>query len=352
MSETPPPWAFVPFKPKDTPRDVWTAYHAFRRTRRDEAYPDDPLSPDDVTEARMQHEDPFAEEDNALVLDGGRVVASFYSGWAKPGSPGYDSNRRFIWAGGHVLEPFRRRGIATAWFRRVLATMRAHDHTTLNLWSAWPDGHAFVRWLGAEEKSVGSENRLDLGEVDWGMVDAWVADGARKSPATRAALYPHRLPEPLWAAFCTSASAMLNTMPFDDLDHGEIVMTPEGLTDLYKRWDAQGESHHTILAFEPDGSISAITDVNYDPVHPDRIHQMFTGVRPDCRGRGLGKLVKARMLRYLRATYPDARWVITGNANSNDPMLAINRQLGFKAHRTGSSYQIARDALEARLAAV
>lgn len=352
MSETPTAWAIVPFKPKETPREVWTAYHAFRRIRRDEAYPGDPMTPDDVAEASMLHDDPFSESDDGLAMVDGRVVASMYSGWAKPGSPGYESNRRFIWAGLHVIAPYRRQGIATAWFRRVLETMTAHDHTTLNLWTAWPDGHAFLKWLGAAEKSVGAENRLDLGEVDWDMVDRWIDEGGRKSPATRVDLYTHRLPEPLWPAFCASASAMLNTMPFDDLDHGEIVMTPEGLADLYKRWDAQDESHHVILAYEPDGSISAITDVNYDPVHPDRIHQMFTGVRPDCRGRGLGKLIKARMLRYLHATYPDARWVITGNANSNDPMLAINRQLGFKAHRTGSSYQLGRDALAARLADV
>ena len=55
------------------------------------------------------------------------------------------------------------------------------------------------------------------------------------------------------------------------------------------------------------------------------------------------------MLLFAREAYPDARWVVTGNANSNDPMLSINHRLGFKAHRGESVYQIGREALHARL---
>jgi GNAT superfamily N-acetyltransferase len=112
--------------------------------------------------------------------------------------------------------------------------------------------------------------------------------------------------------------------------------------------DAQGMSEYTMLTREPDGVISGITDVQYAPYQPTMIHQGFTGVRADARGRGLGKWLKAAMLLHVRDLYPQLEVVITENAGSNAPMLAINTRMGFKQYRAGTEYQITRDELYAR----
>jgi ribosomal protein S18 acetylase RimI-like enzyme len=80
------------------------------------------------------------------------------------------------------------------------------------------------------------------------------------------------------------------------------------------------------------------------------VEQWFTGVDPAYRGRGLGKGLKAAMLRYCRDRYGDLRWVRTGNSTTNASMLAINERLGFREYRRYTTYQIARDALAAYLA--
>jgi len=100
---------------------------------------------------------------------------------------------------------------------------------------------------------------------------------------------------------------------------------------------------------EPDGVISGMTDVNWAPYRRTLIEQQFTGVLPAARGRGIGKWIKAAMLLHVRELYPDAEWVVTGNAHSNAPMLKINRTMGFKAYRTGVEYQMTRDELGARI---
>jgi len=82
---------------------------------------------------------------------------------------------------------------------------------------------------------------------------------------------------------------------------------------------------------------------------PAVVQQQFTGVRPDARGRGLGKWIKAAMLQRVHELYPEARWISTYNAMSNDPMLAINHALGFRRHRAGAEYQISRDDLAKKL---
>ena len=59
--------------------------------------------------------------------------------------------------------------------------------------------------------------------------------------------------------------------------------------------------------------------------------------------------IKAAMLAHLHKLYPQAKWVVTENAGSNAPMLAINKKLGFKQYRAGTEYQVSRDGLADRL---
>jgi RimJ/RimL family protein N-acetyltransferase len=206
-------------------------------------------------------------------------------------------------------------------------------------------GHKFLKWMAAVGKSAGAENRLQLAAVDWAMLRRWVDDGARRSPQTKLEVYDGHLPEEMWQDYCPQFAALLNTMPWDELDHGDITVTPAQLADWYQRLDEQGATDFIMLTREPDGTISGITDMNYAPYKAEFIEQGFTGVRPDARGRGLGKWLKAAMLLHVREIYPDLKTVSTGNAASNAPMLAINKKMGFKEHRKGNEYQISLEKL-------
>jgi ribosomal protein S18 acetylase RimI-like enzyme len=98
-----------------------------------------------------------------------------------------------------------------------------------------------------------------------------------------------------------------------------------------------------MISREHDGQISAVTDIMYNPQEPHRIHQYFTGVLGRYRRRGLAKRLKAEMLIYIKEKFPDAVYVTTTTAKENQPMRAINKQLGFVAKKT---YQMFRWALQ------
>jgi GNAT superfamily N-acetyltransferase len=210
-------------------------------------------------------------------------------------------------------------------------------------------GHSFLKWIGAAPKLSGAENRLKLEAVDWNMIERWIDEGPKRSPQTKLEIYEGPLPEAMWDDYAPQLSSMLNTIPFENLDHGEIVVTPDHMREWYAHLKIDGERLLTILTREPDGVISAITDTGWVPHQPSIIHQRFTGVRPDARGRGLGKWIKAAMLARIRELYPKAQWVSTENAGSNAPMLAINKKLGFKQYRAETEYQISRAGLAQRL---
>ena len=181
------------------------------------------------------------------------------------------------------------------------------------------------------------------------MLERWNAEGAQRSPKTRLEIYEGGPPEEQWEDFAPQFTAMWNTMPLEDLDLGDIIITPERLRDWAERRQLTGEVLYTVLTREPDGTMSGVTEISWAPYRPTMLHQEFTGVQPNARGRGLGKWIKAAMLLHLRKMYPDLEWVVTGNARSNGPMLKINRTMGFKPYRTQVEYQMTRAELESKI---
>jgi GNAT superfamily N-acetyltransferase len=329
-------------------RDFWARYHTYRRSRHAETRPDDPIRPDKVVEDDMKRDDPFELHFRYEISRGDKMLSWFRAAATRPGAPGYESNKHLLWCDCSVGRDHRRRGLGRSWIPLVLEIMERHSYTTLSVGTEEASGHAFLKWIGAEAKLTGAENRLKLADVDWAMMRRWVEDGRKRSPDTKFESYDGRLPESMLDDYCPQLSSLLNTMPFEDLDHGEIVETPAMLKEWFARMDMAGEAGHWMLTREPNGLISGITDMYYAPYRPTIVHQGFTGVRPEARGRGLGKWLKAAMAIHLHELYPDAVWFTTDNARSNAPMLAINTKMGFKTYRVGSEYQITRDQLASR----
>lgn len=339
------------FEPASADAATWDAYHAFRRIRHAERRPGEPPTPNAEAESWMRRPQPGEANRYWLVWRDGEVVGSAYADWVVEG-PMLATNGHILWGGANVRADHRRRRIGTHLMRRIADVLVDQGRTVMTTGTEEDCGRAFLARLGASVKMESAENRLNLADVDWDMVAAWAAEGPRRSPDTRLVFWEHRVPESEFADYGAALGRLLNTMPFDDLDHGEIVITPEILRDGQARLDETGGSVHTMITREPDGTISGITDVGYSPGRPDRVDQQFTGVHPDHRGRGLGKWLKAAMLLDIRERYPDAKIVVTGNANSNDPMLGINRRLGFRTFKGHTSYQIDRDGLLKGLAAL
>jgi mycothiol synthase len=335
--------------PATADRAFWTRYHAFRRIEHSEMTPDDPLPPDDVVETRMKRPDPFDMQHYYELAGEAETVSVFHAENVTRENPEYESNKHLFWTRAYVRPDARRRGAATSWLAVAVALMHELGSTVLGMSADRESAHGFAKSIGATPRMTEVESRLKLSEVDWDLMRRWVDEGARRSPHTRMEIVDGPLPDSALAEFARQRSVLLNTMPFEGLDHGEIIVTPERVLDFYARAASISEVIHNVITWDPDGTIPAMTDVTWAPYRRTVIEQQFTGVRPDARGRGLGKWIKAAMVLHVRDLYPDAEWITTWNAHSNGPMLKINRSMGFKPYRTAVEYQVSRDELEARL---
>jgi len=119
------------------------------------------------------------------------------------------------------------------------------------------------------------------------------------------------------------------------------------------RWDAERlrtEEEHDIEAglrinsvaalANDSGEMAALTQVYVDPDQADWGYQGLTAVTRPHRGHRLGMLVKTVMLQRLGELEPRISAVETGNAASNQFMIAVNEQLGFRVTDTFQNWEI------------
>lgn len=330
-------------------REYWERFHEIRRLRHAERRPDEPAQRDPEVEASLKKENPFEFHYWYEISRDGVMLSSFHGSCIKPGDPEYATNKHLFWADAYVRPEQRRNRIGSMWLPVVAELMDRHSATVLNVDGELDPGHAFLTWIGAQPKLTNVESRLRLSDVDWDMLERWVAEGSKRSPQTRLDIYDGRLPEELWPELAPQLSALANTMPRGDLDQGDVVFTVDRMRDWHERMEAAGELQYFALTHEPDGVMSAFTAISWAPHRRRVAHQEFTGVRTDARGRGLGKWVKAANLLHLRQLYPDLESVVTDNAHSNAPMLSINRAIGFRPFRDVVEYQVTRAELERRI---
>ncbi|MGH9920859.1 MAG: GNAT family N-acetyltransferase, partial [Nitrososphaerales archaeon] len=92
-------------------------------------------------------------------------------------------------------------------------------------------------------------------------------------------------------------------------------------------------------AVAPDGTLVGFSEVGIPRATSLVAYQFDTVVLPDHRGHRLGLLLKVANVRALQARFRFTRRIVTTNATSNQPMIRVNEQLGFRLTGTGTVWQ-------------
>jgi hypothetical protein len=86
----------------------------------------------------------------------------------------------------------------------------------------------------------------------------------------------------------------------------------------------------TAVRHEESGQLVAFSAIGVSQLQSDPAYQWDTIVLREHRGHRPGMLAKAVNTRLLRKEVPEARRIVTWNAESNAHMVAINDVLGFR----------------------
>ncbi|WP_327280886.1 MULTISPECIES: GNAT family N-acetyltransferase [unclassified Streptomyces] len=172
---------------------------------------------------------------------------------------------------------------------------------------------------------------LDVAHADDAEADA-------EHPGYELADWTGTVPDELAEAFAAAKNAM-NDMPTGDWDYGSQTWTADRVRAMAEVLADRGDLLLTTAALHK-GEVAGYTEIVIRAGETRRALQYDTVVVHAHRGHGLGLWVKAEMVRRLRGEHPGIVEIETDNAQDNTHMLAVNRRLGFRFHRSTHEYQL------------
>ncbi len=228
-----------------------------------------------------------------------------------------------------LVAPDRRRaGLGTALVRHAAAQAAGQGRTVLAT-DVREDSAAAAFWLalGAEPGIVEVIRVLRLASTDAGQLAELRAHAAQAACGYSLLSWTGPVPEQHVAGYAALGEA-LNDAPRDAGHEGQR-WDADRVRLGEQRVGAQGLRYYAVAAASERGELAAVTQLGVDPLQPAWGWQELTAVARQHRGHRLGLLVKLAMLELLAEREPQLATIITGNADANKHMIAINEQLGF-----------------------
>lgn len=224
-----------------------------------------------------------------------------------------------------VPPPHRRQGIGTALLNALMTELRARGRDTIETGFVTKDSDG-ERWARARGFRIGADRvlqQLTIAEVE---PDRWDVPAP---PGYRAVRWIGETPEGLLASVA-STRQFINDAP----SWGLVARSPVWTSALVREREAEaraaGVEQRVVAAVDvASGEVVALTELPLYPDEPVTTRQEDTVVAPAYRGHGLGRFVKAHMLRWLVADRPAFERIDTQTGAVNEHMIRVNEQLGF-----------------------
>ena len=341
-------FSIAEFFPKEALEEIWEAYFDLSEGIFSEFNEKRRLPDRGVVRRLFSTTNPLYTARRWLVFsEAQQVVAYARMSYDTELSPDFEINKHIYQVQISVAEAFRGKKIASMIIKYMNGIAKEMGKETLMADVNNPIGIKFCRYLKGQEVLEELQQRLYLEDIDWKLAKEWAKKAKAKSPHTTTDLFQD-CPESDIDEFCRVYTETINQRPTGGMEQ-EIITSPESRRIEERNLRKRGIEYYTMICREQDGRISALTDIMYNPEEPYKVNQYFTGVLDRYRRKGLAKRLKVEMLFVIRDKFPDVEYIRTMTAKTNQPMLAINRSLGFQPTKTCIIFQWALPDLEKRL---
>jgi len=242
-----------------------------------------------------------------VVRDGGKIV-----GYAQVNVSEAEANAHLALATVVVHPHHRRRGIGTALLRAVPRLL--DGRTVIECWGVVKGnpGEQFAAARGFRVVTSMTRQLLKITELPR---TGEVPDGYDLVTWKGAA------PEEFVAAYVDGLNGIADA-PFGETTLDDAHRTVESV----RKDEAGAVADRWVVLLLHEGEAAAVTVVERNPVVPTVAEQLHTVVLPAHRGKGLGRLIKTRMLHDLTGV----EQIFTRTSSENAHMLRVNHSLGYE----------------------
>lgn len=249
-------------------------------------------------------------------------------------------NPHMVWCQSFRVAPeYRCKGIGKTLLNVLLEALQLKGKTTLSLITdeSIPAGSEFIMKLCGKFVLHHSLNQLLIKELDY----EYLRKSLENPPSDlfEIGCYEGGYPETELEELCLLMDVM-NTKPRSSTINDSKHIPEELLEEnrLEKRNGA--ESWFMYVKERSTGRYAGYTKTRFNPLRPNEVVQLGTGVSPEYRGYRLGAWLKATMIDRILKERPTVDRLYTGNADSNIPMLKINKALGFKPLNASTEWEL------------
>lgn len=249
-------------------------------------------------------------------------------------------NTDLAWFDLLVHPEHRRRGLGGALMGCLLDRSRDVGRTKVGIdaWDAEPPRRFAASW-GFELGSQAINRRQVLATSDRTDVQRMYAGALEAASDYELLRLPGRTPPELLVPVAVMTAA-INDAPTDDLDIEDELFPPERIRAYEDACLGRGLRLYRLVARHlGSGALAGQTVVAVDAERPAIADQHDTSVVRAHRGHRLGMLLKAGMLGWLAEDEPQVETVDTWNAESNDHMIRVNDELGYRVLGRGLQFQ-------------
>ncbi len=310
-------------------------------------HPDDPPRSNVLRRKQLLEIDPYWKPTRWFVWNANKdkLIGFGEIGRIIEGAPDYEENRQSCWGTVLVEVDFRRQAIGTKLMVNVFQKALELNKTSIGIGTFEKESLEYVDHIGIGLIAIeGGESKLRIEDIDWNKMKKWINENPAVTDGVTIETFED-VPEDYIEEYSRLYTFALNLVPKGE-EEWEAIITPEARRKDEKRHKEKGSVWITKVSKEANGNLSGLTEIFYNEENSHFISQELTGVLPEYRSRGLGKWLKAEMLFYIKDRFPNIKYLITGNADINAPMLAINKQMGYKKRAHWTSFKFVKSEME------
>jgi GNAT superfamily N-acetyltransferase len=234
----------------------------------------------------------------------------------------------------------RRHGYGTALLRHAAARAAANGRTLLSAETKDDaPGSAFAAAVGAKAGVLDVRRVLDVFEIPPGHLAAL----RRRAESAAQGYSLLSWAGPTSEEHLQDVAEVIAAMADAPRNPGEEPHRPDPqrIRDYEGRGAEMGMRRYSVVArCERTGRLAGVTELGLDSADPVWGYQFITAVAREHRGHRLGLLTKTAMLEKLAVSEPELAHILTGNADSNQHMISINDDLGYRVLDEWQSWEL------------